>query len=105
MPAGADIAQFDRIIFNGRAVRPMRVSVQLRVPGAGDGERWQRSVYLDQTPRDVTIRFEDMKPRGVTGNVRPAIDRVASVLFVVDTVNAGVGSNGQFVIDDVRYAR
>jgi hypothetical protein len=30
---------------------------------------------------------------------------VQSVLFVVDTVNAGTGSNGQFVIDDVKYAR
>jgi hypothetical protein len=105
MPAGADLAQFDRLEFNGRALRPMRVSVQLRAPGPADGERWQRSVYLDQRPREVTMRFDDMRPRGVTGNTRPALDRVASVLFVVDTVNADVGSNGQFVIDDVRYAR
>jgi hypothetical protein len=30
---------------------------------------------------------------------------VQSVLFVIDTVNAETGSNGQFVIDEVSYAR
>jgi hypothetical protein len=83
----------------------MRVSVQLRAPGPNGDDRWHRSVYLEDTPREFTIRFDDMKPRGVTRNARPALDRVASVLFVVDTVNANTGTNGQFVVDDVRYAR
>jgi hypothetical protein len=35
----------------------------------------------------------------------PPLDEIQSVLFVVDTVNTKVGSNGQVWIDDVRYAR
>jgi hypothetical protein len=106
MPAGEEIARFERVRFTGRAARPMRVSVQLRAPAeAGDSERWQRSIFLDETPRAFDIRFDDMKPRGVTRNARPVLGRVTSVLFVVDTVNADPGTAGQFVIDDVSYAR
>ena len=105
MPAGSDIGQYDRLIFTGRASRPMRVSVQLRVPDGNAGQRWQRSVLLDTTPREVTVLFDDMRPRGVTTAPRPVPGEVESVLFVIDTVNADTGTNGQFVIDDVKYAR
>lgn len=105
MPAGARIAEYERIVFTARASRPMRVSVQLQAPGGAEGQRWHRSVYLDQTPREVMIAFDDMAPRGVTPTPRPVLGDVQSVLFVVDTVNADTGSNGQFIIDDVRYAR
>jgi len=59
MPAG-EIAGHDRIAFTAAASRPMRVSVQLRVAEAG-GERWQRSVYLDETARGVVVPFEEMR--------------------------------------------
>jgi hypothetical protein len=105
MPAGSDIGKYDRLIFTGRASRPMRVSVQLRARGGAEGQRWHRSVFLDTTPRDVTVLFDDMRPRGVTAAPRPALNDVESVLFVIDTVNTDTGTNGQFVIDDVKYAR
>jgi hypothetical protein len=105
VPAGPDIAKYDRLMFTGRATRPMRVSVQLHAPGGTAGERWHRSVYLDQTERETTIFFEDMRPRGVTSQPRPVLASVHSVLFVIDTVNADTGTSGQFVIDDIRYAR
>jgi hypothetical protein len=62
-------------------------------------------VFLDTTPREVTVLFDDMRPRGVTATPRPVRSDVESVLFVIDTVNADPGTNGQFVIDDVKYAR
>jgi hypothetical protein len=105
MPAGSEINKYDRLIFTGRASRPMRVSVQLRAPGGETGQRWHRSVFLDTTPREVTLFFDDMRPRGVTATPRPDLNQVESVLFVIDTVNADTGTNGQFVIDDVKYAR
>ncbi len=105
VPAGPEIAMYDRLVFTGRASRPMRVSVQLRAPGGAAGQRWHRSVVLDPTPREVTIFFDDMAPRGVTSARRPVLGDVESVLFVMDTVNADIGSNGQITIDDVRYAR
>ena len=69
------------------------------------GERWHRSVYLDSEPRDVTVFFDDMTVRGFAPEPRPVLPGVESVLFVVDTVNTELGSNGQFWITDVRYAR
>jgi hypothetical protein len=105
MPAGPEISKYDRLIFNGRASRPMRMSVQLRARAGDAGQRWHRSVVLDQTPREITVFFDDMTPRGVTATPRPVLGEVESVLFVIDTTNADTGTNGQFVIDDVKYAR
>jgi hypothetical protein len=105
MPAGGDLAAYDRLLFTARAPRPMRISVQLRAPNGVAGERWHRSVYIDETARPITIFFDDMRPRGVTAQPRPDLGRVQSVLFVVDAVNADTGTNGLFVVDDVRYGR
>jgi hypothetical protein len=104
MPAGP-LSGYDRLSFTARAVRPMRVSVEVRVPKGPQGERWSRSVYLDQVPRDITVRFADMTPTGDTSAPRPDLARVDRVLFVVNTVHAAPGSNGQLWIDDVAFGR
>jgi hypothetical protein len=83
----------------------MRVSIQLRVPGTGPGERWARSVFLDDSSRDVTVFFDEMVPRGATSTPRPDLSKVESILFVVDTVNTRTGTAGQVWLDDVRYER
>jgi hypothetical protein len=93
----------DRMTFNAMASRPMRISVQVRSTGAG-AERWRRSVYLDETMRTVTVRFDDMHPMGPS-DARVSADRVRDVLFVVDRTNARLGSNGEIWIDDVKYGR
>lgn len=101
MPAGA-VAQADRVAFKATASRPMRVSVQLRT--ADGGERWKRSVYVDETPRTVTVRFDDMIPVGGS-RPRPSVDRVRDVMFVIDTTNARPDANGQIWLDEIRYGR
>ncbi len=105
MPAGNELARFDRLMFSARADHPLRVSIQLRVPNGAAGERWHRSIYLDETPRIVTIYFDDMTPKGRTERRRPVLSDVRDVLFVLDTVNTRVGTNGQIWLDDVKYAR
>jgi hypothetical protein len=105
MPAGPAFSGYDRLLFTARADRPMRLSVQLRVPSEGDGERWHRSVYLDTSPRRIAIFFDEMTPRGPTTQRRPVLANVRDVLFVVDTVNTRPGTSGQVWIDDVRYGR
>jgi hypothetical protein len=104
MPATSAIAMYDRLMFTARADRPMRLSVQLRASG-GEGERWRRSVYLDQTQRTIELPFTDFRPVSATSAAQPLLSMIGSVLFVVDTVNTRVGSNGQIQIDDIRYAR
>jgi hypothetical protein len=104
MPAGAAIAMYERLVFTARADRPMRVSVQLRASG-GEGERWQRSIYLDRMPRTIDVPFADFRPAGTTSSALPVMAKVDGILFVVDTINTKIGSNGQIQIDDIKYAR
>ena len=105
MPAGPDLQKFTQLTFTGRADKPTRVSVQFRTPGGPEGERWHRSVYLDPEPREVTVHFEEMTPRGPTSQPRPNLAGVQAVLFVLDTVNTPLGGNGTLWIDDIRYGR
>lgn len=104
MPATATIAMNERLMFTARADRPMRVSIQLRAPG-GEGERWRRSIYLDATPRTVDIPFNEFRPVDSTSSALPVLGKIDSILFVVDTINNRLGSNGTIQIDDVKYAR
>jgi hypothetical protein len=85
---------FDRVQFIARADRPMRLSVQLRFPGGPDGQRWVRSVYLDETPRPIVVMLTDLLPVASQGTLRPVVARVQSVLFVVDTLNTTPGAAG-----------
>lgn len=98
---------FDRIEFIGSASAPMRVLVQFRLPGGVEGERWSRSVYLDPTPRAITVRMMDVTPVGFAPvpTRRPVVARVKSILFVLDTLNTAPGASGEVVLRDVRLAR
>ena len=104
MAAGDALARHDRLIFTAMADSPMRLSVQLREPAGARGVRWQRSVYLDGTAREITVRFDELRPAGEgAGEIPP--DRISSVLFVVDTVHTPLGENGRIWLDDVKYGR
>jgi hypothetical protein len=102
MPAGPALTGNDRLMFTSRADRAMRLSVQFRTE---NGERWIRSVYLDDQPRQLAVFIDDLRPAGVTSQRRLALSSVRDVLFVVDTVNTKPGASGQFWLDDVKYGR
>ena len=91
----------NRIAFVGRASRPVRISIQVRLPGGRDGERWRRSVYLDQSPRSVELRLEDFEPADAPTSRRPVAVPLQSLLFVVDTVNAAPGSRGIIWLSEI----
>ena len=93
---------WDRVRFVGHSGRPMRLSVQVRVPNAGDGQRWGRSVYLDETPREIEVPFDGMRPIGHTDTARPDLGRVDSLLFVVDTTHTRPGTEGEVWLRHVR---
>lgn len=96
-----------RLGFAIRAEQPMRVSVQMRVPGAGrdPGERWQRSVYADATLRTYAVAFRDLTPVGTTRTPLPPFGDVRSVLFVIDTVNTKPGTSGRLWLSNVTLSR
>jgi hypothetical protein len=96
---------YRQVTFTARADAPMRVALQLRAPGsgtAGDGERWRRSVYLDATPRTISVPFADF--RGVAGARagQAPLAEVDSLLFVVDLVHMPLGGSGRVWLDEVR---
>lgn len=99
-----DFGQFDRVVVRGRADRPMRVWIQLRVPG-GAGQRWGRSVYFDTHPREVTVPFATMLPLGGADRSRPPVEDVSALLVVVDTVHAIAGSEGVLTLQELQLAR
>lgn len=85
---------FETLTATLRASAPMRISVQVRQPGGLDGERWQRSVYVDETPREVTLNLRDFRGAGAVSTPTPEGAKVRSVLFVVDTWHTTPGASG-----------
>ena len=102
---GDGAASFDRIEFTASAASPMRLSVQFRLPGGHDGERWGHSVYLDTTPRPITVRMVDVSPQGFSAARRPVVARIKSILFVVDTLNTAPGTTGAVQLSNIRLVR
>jgi hypothetical protein len=105
------LARSARLRFRASAARPMRLSVQLRDPGDGkvDGQRWRRSIYLDETPREYAIAWEDMAPiagdpAGISAP-HPPLDRIHALLFVVDTLNTVPGAEGWVRVEALRVER
>lgn len=102
------LSDYRRVTFTARADAPMRLAVQLRVPspGAGsDGERWRRSVFVDQAPRTITVAFNDLRPVPGAREGQVPLAAVDSLLFVVDLVNTALGASGRVWLDDVRLER
>ncbi len=104
--AAADLAAgqppFTQLTFNAFAVRPMRVSVQLRF---ADGARWVKSVYLDRAERQVAIRLQDLTSADRSGGIIPDPATATSLLFVVDLVNARPADSGSITIRGLSRSR
>lgn len=103
--AGPAIAEFDRIVFSIRADKPTRLALQLRAPRGTAGDRWQQAFYVDTAPREVTVFFDDLHPRGTTATGKPALRDVQALLWVVEPPNTPLGASGQVWLDHVRYGR
>jgi len=95
----------DRISFRARASRQMRLEIQIRRPAGPDGQRWERSVYLDEEMREITVFLDDMRPAGPTDTFRPDLSLIDSLLFVVDTNHTPPGTAGIVWVDDVTLGK
>ena len=104
VPVSGGLESFDRVRFRVTAATPMRVWVQWRSP-AGSSERWGRTVYVDSESRLVDLPLSTFAPIGVTSSSQPPLDRVDSLLFVVDTVNTLPGSKGSLTISEVGFVK
>jgi hypothetical protein len=102
--SAADFVDANAVAVTLQAPRPMRLSLQLRVP-EGKGLRWQRSVYLDLTPRTVVVPFSEMRAIEGGPGSRLDVQRADTLLLVVDTVNTVPGSEGQCWVGPVTVGR
>jgi hypothetical protein len=82
----------DRIELRARADGPMRVWVQVRTAA---GERWGRSVYIDDAFRTREVFFDEFQSLGLTSTPLPPADAIDAVLLVVDTLNTRPGGRGR----------
>jgi hypothetical protein len=85
----------DALTFTIRAEQPMRVSVQVRDTTA---DRWQRSIYVDETAQEHSVAFDDFSPVGVTHAPTPPLEGIRNVMFVVDTTNTRPATSGRIWI-------
>jgi hypothetical protein len=94
-----------RIEFTARADQPLRMSVEVRRPAKTGGQRWCRSVFVDQTSREFAVPLSEFEPaEAVDTGLPPAAD-VDSLLFVVDTVNTLPGTPGTIWLSNVALGR
>jgi hypothetical protein len=100
------LASSDRLAFTARADRPTRISAQFRTGATHlPQERWRRSVYLDQTDRERTVRFADLTPIDAARASAPPLANLRYLLFVIDRTNSTAGSSGTIWIRGVRLER
>jgi hypothetical protein len=94
-----------RIAFTARADQPLRMSIEVRRPAKAGGQRWSRSVFVDQTSREFAVPLSEFEPaEAVDAGLPPAAD-VDSLLFVVDTVNTLPGTPGTIWLSNVALRR
>ena len=98
------LTSYSSVTFTGHADHPMRVAVQLRPAGRNNPPRWQRSVYLDESPRTITVGFADMQPVPRTVTAPVPLATIDALMFMVDTNNTAPGTSGVVTIGAVVWS-
>jgi hypothetical protein len=101
LPSGA--APYDRVTFTARSEHPLRLLVQFQPLGRAEG--WQRSVYVDDTNREHTVRLDEATPMGASRTPHPDARHVHDILFVVDTTHAKPGASNRLWIRSAALQR
>jgi hypothetical protein len=94
-PIEGGLADHDRLQLSAESDRPMRLWVQIRASGVQGGQRWGRSFHVDPSLRSLEwplASFRPMEPR--TTPAAPPLDRIDSLLLVIDTLNTLPGTSG-----------
>jgi hypothetical protein len=101
-PVSSGLAPHDRVQLRARSDRPRRVWAQLRT---ADGERWGKSFYVDSELQPIELRFAEFRPFDAASAAVPPLERIDSLLLVIDTMHTAPGSAGRVAITDLWFAR
>jgi hypothetical protein len=102
--SGPKLPQYDRVTFTARADVPTRLWVALWMPVPTGNRYWRRSVYIDSTERELSVRFSDLRPVA-DAPATPPLAEIQSVMYIVDQTNTSLGGSGRVWIDNIRYGR
>ncbi|MEO8682340.1 MAG: hypothetical protein ABI665_25050 [Vicinamibacterales bacterium] len=101
---GLDLSEFTLARARVAADRPMRAWMQLRAP-VGNVERWGSTFYADSEERLIELPLDAYAPIGEPSSVRAPLDKVESILIVVDTLNTLPGKGGTMRVTLLDLAR
>ena len=104
IPITGGLAAFDRVRFRVSSPTPLRAWVQLRAP-VGNTERWGTTFYTDAAGRLIDVPLRAFLPIGDTSSEQPPLDRIDTLLFVVDTLNFLPGATGSMVLSEIVFVR
>jgi hypothetical protein len=104
IPTPGGLTEFERVRLTVTSPAPMRAWVQLRAPIDGF-ERWGLTFYADSDARVVELPLAAFRPIGRTSFEPPPLDRITSMLLVVDTVNTRPGTSGSMLISELAFVR
>ena len=104
-PVSAGLTAYDRVQLRARADRPMRVWAQVRTSAQAGSQRWGRTFYVDESLTSIELQFAEFRPLDSPPGEPLPLDRVDSLLLVVDTLNATPGSGGRIQIAELWFAR
>lgn len=103
LPTTGGLAAFDRVRFTVTSAAPVRAWVQVRAGQAT--ERWGKTFYADGESRIVELSLRDFLAIGATSTPAPPLDRIDSLLFVVDTLNSRPGASGSMTLSEIAFVR
>ena len=101
-PADQGVITHERLQLRARADRPMRLWAQLRGPSSsGREQRWAKSFYLGPEMSTVDLRLADFRGIDPPSTDPPPMDRIDSLLLVVDTLNTLPGTSATVSIAEL----
>jgi hypothetical protein len=106
LPVARGLADQDRIQVRLKSDGERRLWAQLRAPLEQQGsERWGRTFHTVRTLTSLDLRFADFRRIDIPATGPAPLDRVDSILLVVDTLNSLPGTAGTIWISDLWLAR
>jgi hypothetical protein len=103
-PVSGSLVGDTRLQLRARSDRPHRVWAQLRAAGSGDADRWGVTFFVGGELEQRDLRFQDFRPITAAGDSSPPLERIDSLLLVVDTLNSVPGSTGRIAFTDLWFA-
>ena len=104
VPINGGLAAFDRVRFTRHRPNRCAHGSSYARPSATPSDGGRRSMLMRRRGL-IDLPLRSFLPIGVTSSEQPPLDRVDSLLFVVDTMNFLPGASGSMLLSDIAFVR